>query len=182
MRIDLPESQVRPVEGCPVPDDAAGRTLSERLIDYWPVWELQERILKDGIRIVRALTTRPGWVKLEIEWHGAEKHWQHKITASTMLMIVAVAAKEGDLYLNHFQVKRPDVDMWEKTLDDVAREATMFFRTDRKFERSVGDLICATTLDKLKQRRLVPIDTDVNSNILANSFKMMEKEGLHDWD
>lgn len=176
-----PSDSIRPVNGCPVPGEDVGRALSERLLDFWPVWELQERVLRDGISIQRVVTSRPGWVKIEIDWHDAESAWEHAVTASTVLMIVAATAKDVELYLNHFQVKRPPGDLWEKTLDEVAREATMFFRTERKFERSVGELICATTMEKAK-RQIIPLDSKVNTNILANSFKMMEKRGDCDWD
>jgi hypothetical protein len=160
------------IEGCPIPDDGYGGELLGHLLDYWPVWDLQERLEKEGVSINRA-SFRPGWVKLHIDWWGAESLWKHKLTASIIRDIVAMAANEQALYFNHWQVIRPmhlDMSAWTETLTTAAREAIVYFRTAMKRPPSVGELLAYLGTE------------EVNSIILANAFSMMEKEGKNDQD
>jgi hypothetical protein len=162
-----------PIDGCCVPEEDLPITLSNYLVEAFPVWELQHNLHGEGISILRANVLRLGWVKIEVEWYGAEQSWGHKLTASAIRELIATRGNQLGLYLNHWQVKRPPHMLnsaWNETLNTAAREATIFFRTEAKRTKSFGEML--TTLSA----------SEVNSIILANSFKMMEKEGVEDQD
>lgn len=162
----------RPIEGCSIPEPSKPE-FSHRVVDYWSVWGMQERLEKDGININKA-TFRPGWVKLHVEWYGAEKKWSHKLTAEIIRDVIAMVGNEEELYFNHWQVVRPphlDISTsWNHTLSTEAREAIVYFRTELKARKSVHEL-----LEHVKR-------DEVNSIILASAFSLMEKEGLDDRD
>lgn len=162
---------VRSIPGCPIPE--AQNEIMAALADYWPVWELQERLEKDGIDIDRAVFRR-GWVKLHINWYRAEREWKTPLNAEIIRDIVAMCANEEELYFNHWQVVRPahlDISSaWTETLATEARQAVVFFRTTKAHGRPVGEL-----LQYLKRE-------EVNSIILASAFSLMEKEGKDDQD
>lgn len=164
---------VRAIDGCPLPECEPVTMLSNRLVDYWPVWEMQERLEGDGISINKAIF-RPGWVKLHIDWWASEQKWKTKLTALIIRDIVAMVANEHELYFNHWQVIRPkhlDISTaWAETLLTAAREAIVYFRTELKRPPSVGEL-----LQYVKRE-------EVNSIILASAFSLMEKEGIEDQD
>jgi hypothetical protein len=162
----------RSVAGCHIPDNPCIVEMSAQLLDYWPVWDLADRLEKDGIVINRA-TFRPGWVKAEIDWWGAEKKWSQKLTAEIIRDVVAMCGNECELYFNHWQVLKPkdlDINSWTTTLSTAAREAIVYFRTELKARKSVHDLLQQCKRD------------EVNSIILASAFSLMEKEGVHDQD
>jgi hypothetical protein len=161
-----------PIDGCAIPEDGDRSEITQRLLDYWPVWDLQEKLEGDGITINRA-SFRPGWVKLEIDWFGAEEKWKQKLTALLIRDIVAQKANEQGLYFNHWQLlrtKAADISDFQERLETSAREAIIFFKTEVKRVPSVGELL--TFMQK----------EEVNSIILANAFSLMEKEGVHDQD
>jgi hypothetical protein len=160
------------IDGCPIPEDGHRSDITQRLLDYWPVWDLQEDLAKDGIEITSA-NFRPGWVKLHIDWHGAEGKWKQKLTAMIIRDIVALAANKQNLYFNHWQVVRPphlDMSAWTETLTTASREAIVYFRTFIKRQKSISELLSYIQKE------------EVNSIILANAFSLMEKEGVHDQD
>lgn len=161
------------VDGCAIPEDGDRSEITQRLLDYWPVWDLQKALVGEGIEINRA-NFRPGWVKLHIDWHAAEEKWQQKLTAHMIRDIVATKANQQNLYFNHWQVIKPaNLDIstaWTETLTKSAREAIVYFRTFMKRPPSMGELL--TYMQK----------EEVNSIILANAFSLMEKEGAHDQD
>lgn len=160
------------IDGCPIPEDGDRSEITQRLLDYWPVWTLQEKLAPEGIEINRA-SFRPGWVKLEIDWFAAEEKWKLKLTALLIRDIVAQKANEQGLYFNHWKLvrsKAADITDFTERLETSAREAAIFFKTEVKRVPSVGELL--TFMQK----------EEVNSIILANAFSLMEKEGVHDQD
>jgi hypothetical protein len=166
--------EFRAIDGCPLPETGSAIEISHRLLDYWPVWDLQERLDKEGITINRA-TFRKGWVKLHIDWWRAEGMWKQKLNALLIRDIIAMCANEQELYFNHWQVIRPkDLDLaknaWTDSLASAAREAIVYFRTEVKHGKSIGEL-----LEYVKRE-------EVNSIILANAFSLSEKEGIDDQD
>jgi hypothetical protein len=168
------EPVIRSIDGCPIPEDGHPSDISNRLLDYWPVWDMQERLDKEGVTINRAVF-RPGWVKLHIDWWRANDMWKTKVTALIIRDIVAMVANEQELYFNHWQVIRPaDLTLaknaWTDSLATAAKEAIVYFRTEVKHGKSVGEL-----LEYVKKE-------EVNSIILANAFSLMEKEGADDQD
>lgn len=160
------------IEGCPIPDGGDRSEITQRLLDYWPVWDLQERLDKEGVQINRA-NFRPGWVKLHIDWWQAEDKWNQKPTANVIRDIVALEANKQGLYFNHWQVIKPkhlDMSAWTETLTTAAREAIVYFRTEMKRPPSIGEL-----LQYLGRE-------EVSSIILANAFSLMEKDVKDDQD
>lgn len=161
-----------PIDGCAIPEDGDRSEITQRLLDYWPVWTLQEKLDGDGIVINRA-SFRPGWVKLEIDWFDADEKWKQKLTALLIRDIVAQKANEQGLYFNHWtllRTKAADISDFMERLETSSREAIVYFRTQVKRVPSVGELL--TFMQK----------EEVNSIILANAFNLMEKEGVHDQD
>lgn len=146
----------------PLPERESAIKLSHRLLRYWPVWDLQERIEKDGITINRARLRR-GWVTLELDWWGAESAWSANLDPALIRDVIAMAANEADLYFHHWEVIKPK-------LTDAPREAIVYFRTEMKHPPSVGELLTYVKRE------------EVNTIILANSFSLMEKDGIEDQD
>ncbi len=111
-----------------LPETGSDEDFRDAVMAHLPLWELMDRLQKDGV-VVHHFNYRPtGHVLLEVTWHLIHEVWGQQMNANAVRdLIMKTVNTQGYVFVN-WELKAPRKQLWLETMLTEAKEAKIFLK------------------------------------------------------